>query len=204
MKRLTEQIRWFLLFMMIGMIPLWAQNRYQGHILEKGRTSEQLTDWIRLLQYDLFYLGYGVYLERYGGVTGVYQEETARAVRAFQKDHGLIADGVVGKKTTIEIENALAATDLGNRWTCFNPMRYKGYRLKKGDRDEHTRQTVLQLRSDLMQLGYSVYQDPKGLFGDETEKAIKSFQEANLLPVTGILDDRTTILLAEKICLISH
>lgn len=191
----------FLIVFLCCTSTIFAQNRYQGHILEKGRGSEQLSDWIRLLQFDLYYLGYGVYLDRFGGVTGVYREETARAVRAFQNDHGLIADGVVGKKTAIEIEKALSATDLGEKWPCFNPMRYKGYRLKKGDRDELTQQAVVQLRSDLMQLGYSVYQDPRGVFGEETEKALKSFQDANLLPVTGILDDRTAIALAEKICL---
>lgn len=195
--------RWLFVFFVFGAFSLLsAQDRYQGRILEKGASSKDQTQWIMLLQYDLYFLGYGVYFEQYGGVTGNYQEETVRAVKAFQYDHGLIADGVMARKTATEIERALEASDLGKNWKLFDPMRYKGQRIRKGDLDELTRNTVSQLRGDLTLLGYNVSGDPRGVFGDETEKALKSFQEINLLPNTGILDDRTVITLAEKICML--
>ncbi len=183
-------------------IMVFSQDRYQGRILEKGASSKDQTPWIMLLQYDLYYLGYGVYFDQYGGVTGDYQEETARAVKAFQYDHGLIADGVMARKTAMEIERSLEASDLGKNWKLFDPMRYKGQRIRKGDLDELTKNAVSQLRGDLTLIGYNVSGDPRGVFGEETEKALKSFQEVNLLPTTGILDDRTVITLAEKICML--
>lgn len=190
-------------FFVSGAISIvFSQDRYQGRILEKGASSKDQSHWIMLLQYDLYYLGYGVYFEQYGGVTGDYREETVRAVKAFQYDHGLIADGVMARKTAMEVERALEASDLGKNWKLFDPMRYKGQRIRKGDMDELTKNTVSQLRGDLTLIGYNVSGDPRGVFGEETEKALKSFQEVNLLPNSGILDDRTVITLAEKICVL--
>lgn len=181
-------------------LPASAQNRYHGLILEKGMTGEAQTEWIMLLQYDLYFLGYGVYFDNYRGVTGEYHDQTLRAVKAFQSDHGLIADGMVGKKTTIAIEKALEETEMGQNWKSFNPMRYKGQRLRKGDLDELCGKSVNQLKSDLTALGYSVSGDSPGVFGDATDKALKEFQEINLLPSTGVTDDRTVVTIAEKIC----
>ncbi len=178
-----------------------SQNRYNGFVMEKGMSGKLYAEWIMLLQYDLYYLGYGVYFDKYGGVTGEYQEQSQRAVKAFQSDHGMLADGVVGKKTAVAIEKALEESELMQNWKSFDPMRYRGQRLRKGDMDELTRKSVTRLKSDLSLLGYPVSGDPSGVFGDITEKALKEFQEINLLPSTGILDDRTVVTLAEKVCL---
>ena len=178
-----------------------SQDRYHGLMFEKGMSGAGQSDWIMLLHYDLYYLGYGIYFDTYGGVTGEYQDQTVRAVKAFQSDHGMITDGVVAKKTTIAIERALENSELAQQWKSFNPMRYKGQKLRNGDLDELCGKAVTQLKSDLTALSYSVNGDPSGVFGDETEKALKEFQEINLVPSTGMLDDRTVITLAEKICL---
>jgi peptidoglycan hydrolase-like protein with peptidoglycan-binding domain len=179
----------------------FSQNRYNGFIFEKGMSGKLYTEWIMLLQYDLYYLGYGVYFDQYGGVTGEFLEQSRRAVKAFQSDHGMLADGVVGKKTALSIEKALEESELKQYWKSFNPLRYNGQRLRKGDRDELTKKSVAQLRADLTMLGFPASGDPSGVFSDETEKALKEFQEINLLPSTGLLDDRTVVALAEKICL---
>ena len=60
--------------------------------LKKGNKGEYVT----LLQRKLMEHGYS--LPRYGA-DGDFGNETLSAVKAFQKDHGLTADGVVGKKT---------------------------------------------------------------------------------------------------------
>ena len=60
--------------------------------LGKGDEGEQ----VKTLQRLLIALGYA--LNTYG-VDGIFGDETDRAVRKFQKDHGLLADGLVGTDT---------------------------------------------------------------------------------------------------------
>ena len=60
--------------------------------LRKGNKG----DWVTILQNKLMLLGYA--LPKYGA-DGDFGQETLSAVKAFQKAHGLLADGVVGKQT---------------------------------------------------------------------------------------------------------
>ena len=60
-------------------------------------------DWVAILQNKLMVLGYA--LPRYGA-DGDFGQETLSAVKAFQKAHGLLADGVVGKQTWAALNSA--------------------------------------------------------------------------------------------------
>ena len=60
--------------------------------LKKGSKGE----YVAVLQQKLILAGYS--LPHYG-IDGDFGSETEKAVKAFQRDHGLTADGVVGKKT---------------------------------------------------------------------------------------------------------
>lgn len=60
--------------------------------LRKGNKG----DWVTILQNKLMLLGYS--LPKFGA-DGDFGQETLSAVKAFQKAHGLLADGVVGKQT---------------------------------------------------------------------------------------------------------
>lgn len=61
---------------------------------------------VRALQVDLNALGYAC-----GTADGIFGPKTSMAVKAFQRDHGLEVDGVVGKKTRAALEEALKASD---------------------------------------------------------------------------------------------
>lgn len=67
--------------------------------LRKGNKGEV----VKLLQTKLLQLGYD--LGKYG-IDGDFGSATEKAVKAFQKAHGLTQDGVVGKKTWAELDNA--------------------------------------------------------------------------------------------------
>lgn len=67
--------------------------------LRKGAKGEE----VKKLQERLLELGYD--LPKYGA-DGDYGAETIRAVKEFQKDHGLTADGVCGQKTYAALEEA--------------------------------------------------------------------------------------------------
>ena len=60
--------------------------------LKKGSKGQ----YVAVLQQKLILFGYS--LPHYG-IDGDFGSETENAVKAFQRDHGLTADGIVGKKT---------------------------------------------------------------------------------------------------------
>ncbi len=59
---------------------------------------------VRLLQSSLNQLGY-----YFGPINGVFDGPTEVAVRQFQRDNGLVADGVVGPDTRAELRRVLVA-----------------------------------------------------------------------------------------------
>lgn len=58
--------------------------------------------------------------------------------------------------------------------------------LRRGDRGEEVRE----LQQMLWDTGF-IFEEPDGVFGGNTEKAVKWFQEYALLEQTGVADDRT-------------
>ena len=71
-------------------------------------------DAVKQLQQDLIRLGYDV---GSSGADGVFGANTQKAVKAFQKDHGLTADGVVGKKTYAALDQALGDDQKPEKYT---------------------------------------------------------------------------------------
>lgn len=77
--------------------------RYGSRTLRKGMKG---TD-VKNMQEDLIKLGYD--LSKYGA-DGDFGGETDAAVRKFQKDHGLVVDGVVGNATFAALASSLVAS----------------------------------------------------------------------------------------------
>ncbi|MGH6762433.1 MAG: N-acetylmuramidase domain-containing protein [Phyllobacterium sp.] len=70
-------------------------------LLRRGMRSSSVTS----LQRSLTALGYGLQPD------GIFGVATESAVRRFQKDHGLVDDGIVGPATLHAIESTLASTN---------------------------------------------------------------------------------------------
>ncbi|MFL6143905.1 MAG: N-acetylmuramoyl-L-alanine amidase [Labedaea sp.] len=110
------------------------------------------------------------------GPIAVFDEAVEHAVRAFQQQRGLITDGVVGPTTYRALRDA--TYQLGAR-----PLAYLVSAPVSGD-------DVFQLQVKLLELGYDAGR-PTGVFGAQTELALRSFQRDYRLTVDGICGAET-------------
>jgi N-acetylmuramoyl-L-alanine amidase len=106
----------------------------------------------------------------------VFDEDLGRAVRAFQQRRGLIVDGVVGPQTYIALDGA--RWKLGARLLSYTP----GHLLQGDD--------VAELQERLLALGFSPDR-VDGVFGPNTERAVRGFQRGVGLAIDGSVGPET-------------
>lgn len=140
-------------------------SSYPGNIIGMGARGDNVLK----IQRELIRRGYNVP----GGADGQYGSGCRETVKKFQGDNGLEIDGDVGENT----------------WNTLFPLQnqkenseWPRYYIAKGMSDGNV--SIIQTR--LSNLGYSI--GPiDGIFGENTEEAIKNFQETNHLDVDGIV-----------------
>ena len=134
-----------------------------------GYAAEGGSRIVRQLQRRLRRSGYTT-----GPVDGLYGPRTARAVRRFQRAHGLVPDGAVGPQTNAALTDA--------SWPGGDAVRPgAGYGTPGGS--DGVRAVQRMLRS----AGY----DPgpvDGLFGPRTQAAVQWFQAKGGIRPTGVFD----------------
>jgi N-acetylmuramoyl-L-alanine amidase len=106
----------------------------------------------------------------------VFDQQVAQAVRAFQQRRGLIVDGVLGPHTHIALDGA--HWKLGDRMLSHIP----GHMLQGDD--------VAELQERLLSLGFTPDR-VDGIFGTNTEQAVRRFQGAVGLAVDGSVGPET-------------
>ena len=106
---------------------------------------------------------------------GKFGKDTENAVKAFQVKNKLTADGKAGKKT-LKLLYADAVTEVR--------------KLREGDRGND----VEELQQLLKSKGESITKTD-GIFGTETDKAVRSFQTKNKLTEDGVVGTTTWIKL---------
>lgn len=115
-------------------------------------------------------------------IDGIFGKNTERIIKLFQKDNGLVSDGVVGPKTWEKILNSSSEI-------IQNNLNYKTI-IKFGD----TGESVFKIQKILKEKGLFIT-EPNGVFGPATEKAVKDFQLKNNLVVDGIVGPLTLKIL---------
>ena len=115
-------------------------------------------------------------LERTEPGPAVFDEALERAVRAFQQQRGLITDGIVGPSTYRALRDA--RWSLGDRMLCLHTPQHM------------TGDDVFSLQERLLELGYDSGR-ADGVFGRQTEQALRSFQRDYGMSPDGMCGPRT-------------
>ena len=138
-----------------------ASSFGKGEHLEKGSKGED----VRFLQQKLNEFGAEI------GVDGSFGNQTDRAVRNFQTDHGLTADGIAGPTTMAALQRSV--------------NKHYDEHLEKGSSGDEVRK----LQELLNEHGASLSVD--GRFGDLTYGEVVKFQTDNGLTVDGVVGSQT-------------
>ena len=150
---------------------------YEGTTLYNGCNGEE----VRAMQQALIDLGY---LE--GKADGKFGDKTEEAVRAFQRKNGLTPDGLAGKNTRSLLESARKGSSKPVTEKVTTPSAYNEGTLYNGCRGEEVR--VMQ--QSLIELGY-LEGNADGIFGKQTEKAVRVFQRKHGLTIDGLAGKKT-------------
>ncbi|WP_240376113.1 peptidoglycan-binding protein [Bacillus piscicola] len=118
-------------------------------------------------------------------ITGVYGPMTEKAVRQFQKQNNLQADGLAGPMTLNKLRNnpAAAKVEAGVQAEATSISSLLRYQSRGPE--------VEALQKQLQQLGY-MKMEATGIYGEVTEKAVRSFQKAHGLEADGVAGPMTT------------
>lgn len=127
------------------------------------RTSAR-GNFVTILQYLLNEFGANLVVD------GNFGGNTARAVVEFQRNNNLTQDGIVGRNTWAKLLNLNPSSEV----------------LRRGARSS----AVLFLQKLLLSYLYPIT-DLDGIFGPETERAVRAFQAENDLSVDGVVGRNT-------------
>ncbi|GAB4201972.1 MAG: hypothetical protein Fur006_54980 [Coleofasciculaceae cyanobacterium] len=144
-------------------------------------------------------------------INGVFDRETAEAVRLFQQAKGLKVDGIVGKETLAALSENPKSENLENPSTPeFAPEPKKTIRwesIEEPDTSavEETTKSIWQIGDRDTKVGGIQQQlaaagfpgGANGVFDIQTEKAVRQFQQAKGLKVDGIVGEETLAALSE-------
>ena len=154
---------------------------------------------VRALQQRLQALGYYT-----GSIDGDFGSGTENAVKAFQQQNGLKADGVVGQATQSLLDSGSAVAAPAPTQTVsyvyatsrptpltYTPSTPSTYRyLQSGS----TGKDVTNLQNRLKELGYYTG-SASGTYNDATREAVLAFQQRNGLWVDGVAGEDTQRML---------
>ncbi|MGM0904680.1 MAG: peptidoglycan-binding protein [Bacillota bacterium] len=160
-------------------------------VLKKGMKGAE----VRKLQQDLTNKGYST-----KGIDGIFGSNTETAVKKFQKANNIKADGIVGESTKKALgmktsapkptAKKTTAPSKVTKKTAAKPVpvetTFSSTILKKGMKGAE----VKKLQQVLTNKGYST-KGIDGVFGSNTEAAVKKFQKANKLKADGVVGPAT-------------
>lgn len=144
-------------------------SQWEETLSKYGSTGSEVTQ----IQTKLKNWGY-----YYGEVDGIFGTRTKNAVMLFQQKNGLAVDGIAGLQTLRAMGIQTSASASSNTVSAI-PIKY-------GSRGNDVKTVQSKLRS----MGY-YSGEVDGIFGSQTQKAVKNFQNKNGLTADGIVGTQT-------------
>ena len=175
----------FLLILILSVSIIAPALAYDDGTLFNGCSGEE----VKAMQQALIDLGY---LE--GKADGKFGDKTEEAVKAFQRKNGLTSDGLAGKKTRSMLETARK----GSNSTPVTGKAAKAPVYSEGTLfNGCSGEEVRVMQEALIELGY-LEGKADGKFGNQTEKAVRTFQRKNGLTSDGLAGKKTRSLLERE------
>lgn len=134
-------------------------------------------------------------------VDGIFGQQTENAVRQFQENNNLPVTGVINDTTWEamyrQYKGAVDTVLSTERLNTPTTRAYPGTPLNQGSRGDDVR--AIQDYLNIISLAYPAIRpvSPTGFFGENTQNAVRSFQQIDNLPITGIVDETTWNRIAE-------
>ena len=159
-----------------------VQRRFPKVLKRGDRGSE-----VRVLQYYLNFLGFFNPKLPQIGVDGIFGDETYNAVLTFQRVYGLTVDGIVGRGTWNQIQNAYdgVVNSLPEAYKSYKNLIYPGYIITTGQKGS----VVRQLQTYLNVIAANISSVPRvavdGDFGNGTRNAVAAVQRLYGLDPNG-------------------
>ena len=155
-------------------------------ILRQGDTG----DYVSILQYYLRVIGDYYSAVPIIEITGVYDDATVNAVKAFQGIFGLVPDGITGELTWGAVYYGII-NSLPNDLVASPQAPFSGNYLALGSTGEEVSR-VQEYLNVIATVYPSISPPPQtGVYSSATEEAVKEFQRLFDLSDTGIIDPIT-------------
>ena len=169
------------------------QNSYPGSSLRRGAAGPDVV----VVQTELNRIGQNYpAIPKIQPVDGVFGQQTEEAVRRFQEIFGLTADGVVGKATWYRLVSLYVGVNRLSELVSEGQRMFGiPFQAPQAVSEGSPRNQVLMVQYFLSILAQF---DPlipfvtlDGIYGPATRQAVRSFQTAQGIPVTGTVDTAT-------------
>ena len=127
-------------------------------------------------------------------ITGHAGDKTKEAIKKFQREYDLTADGVAGPNTYARLKAVYKDAGGSTSSSSSSSSSSSGSTLRL----HSTGAKVRDLQRDLTTLGY-YWAEITGNFGSKTEQAVKTFQQRNNLTADGIAGKKTLDAIADAV-----
>ena len=121
-------------------------------------------------------------------ISGIYDENTNAAVKAFQKDKNLEESGAVDEATFTALYE-YAEKGKRSKELRENLSSVVIFPIKRGDHSTIIASINHMINDLLMKYGSSIHIYNKNFFGNETSSAIRLLQKIYLLPDSSVIDE---------------